>query len=85
MAETEMKLQEEMGRCSGLAATHKVERRRRRIIQVMVPEFRALYYSQLLGANTLPIWSNKQLTCSATLNICLPYLIFPLHNTHTLL
>jgi hypothetical protein len=68
MAEIEKALQEERGRCSGLAARHKVEtrrrrrrRRKRRNVQVMVPEFRALHYSQLLGVNTLPIWSNKQL------------------------
>jgi hypothetical protein len=85
MRETKKEFQEE--RAWLLGDPHKVgtPRRMRKNIQVMVSEFRALHYSQLLGENSLPFWSNKQVISFLMLNTCSPCHIFLLHNNHTLL
>jgi hypothetical protein len=60
LTEIKKELQEE--RTLLLRDPCRVEKlRRRRNVKVMVSEFRALHYSQILGTNSIPFWSNKQL------------------------
>jgi hypothetical protein len=84
MRETKTEFQKE--RAWLLGDPHKLGTpRRRKNIQDMVSEFRALHYSQLLGKTVFAFGPNKQLITFLMLNTCLPYHNFLLHNNNTLL